>query len=192
MPMCDMYIPSGALEPDAERELVKTVSDLLVFHEMRRVRELMDDDKQADVSFERASSIAWMFVHRTETYVAGLPAQTPCYRFDITIPQGTVDDRFPGDVNRDIYAAVATAEAGKHPGLPRRLWTHIQERPDGFWGAGDRPLKLQNIVEFISPGMGQWAVARWDEQKTADAVGLVERARAASSTVVPRAAESAR
>lgn len=186
MPMCDIYIPAGALTPHAERNLVKTVSDLLVFHEMRRARELMEDPDAVDVSLERASSIAWMFVHRTETYVAGEPAAAPYYKFDVTIPQGTVDDRFPVDITRDIYAAVKEAEGGKHPHLSSRIWTHITERQDGFWGIGGRQLTLKPIVDFIAPGMGDWAVTRWEEKKRSDAVALVELASAGPAAPTPQ------
>ena len=176
MPVCDIFILAGALEPEVEEVLVKKVSDLLVLHEMRRVSDLME--KEEDVqAMEKASSIAWMFVHRTEVYVAGRRPDLPYYRFEITIPQGTIDDRFPAAIDREIYAAVKEAEGGRRPHLSQRLWTHIHEMPDGLWGAGDRPLTLRSIIDFISPGMGDWAVKRFQEKTRGDAAKLVDLAR---------------
>src|SRR6266536_1527478 len=65
MPMLDACIPEGALTPEAERKLLGTCTDLLLEHEGARPTN------------ERARSLAWVFVHRHETYVAGAPAEAP-------------------------------------------------------------------------------------------------------------------
>ncbi len=46
MPMCDAYIPTGALEPDAERALIAKITEILVSHEVRRIFDLMDDPQE--------------------------------------------------------------------------------------------------------------------------------------------------
>ncbi len=165
MPMCDIFIPTGALEPEAERKLVARVSDLLVEHEMRRMVDLMDDPDAVKASTERANSIAWMFVHRTETYVAGRPVELPHYKFVITIPEGMIDDRFPPAINRDIYAAIKEAEGGARPNLAQRVWTHIHEVVDGRWGAGDRVVPIEGTVNFVAPGWGAAARTRFEQKK---------------------------
>ena len=59
MPQLDAYIPAGALSPDAERDLMAKLTDLLIRHE------------GADPTNETVRSIAWVFVHRPDTvYVA--------------------------------------------------------------------------------------------------------------------------
>ena len=65
MPMCDAYIPKDALSAEAERKLLSRVTDLLLEHE------------GADPSNEQVRSIAWLFVHRPEIYVAGAPGRGP-------------------------------------------------------------------------------------------------------------------
>ncbi len=77
MPMCDAYIPTGALEPDAERTLIARITDILVSHEVRRIFELMEDPQEVEASIARARSIAWTFVHRCDTYVAGAVPDAP-------------------------------------------------------------------------------------------------------------------
>ena len=64
---------------------------------MRCMTDLMDDPGAVKTSTARAQSIAWMFVHRTDTYVAGELVELPHYRFVVTIPEGMIDDRFARD-----------------------------------------------------------------------------------------------
>ena len=63
MPMLDAYIPTDALTPDAEQQLLADLTDVLLTNE------------GADPSNPRVRSIAWLFVHRPQqVYVAGAPA----------------------------------------------------------------------------------------------------------------------
>ncbi len=171
MPMCDIYIQQGALAADAEATLVAEVSRLLSDHEVRAIRELGDgtgEDVEARV--DRAESVAWMFVHRTDTYVAGKPVgpqapRGPVYRFSVTIPQGLVDEQYLEAINRDILAALTKAEAGRwrHPEL--RSWVTVQEVDDGLWGAAGSPFPLAGLVEFVAPGFGHLARERLEERR---------------------------
>ena len=179
MPLCDAYIPMGVLEPEVERKLVARVTRLLINHEMRRISELMNDPAEIEASRARASAIAWTFVHRTEIYVAGEPITAPVYRFVATVPEGQIDDQFAPAVNRDIFAAVAEAEAGRWPQLERRLWVTIHEVYDGRWGAGGRVLHLKQIIDVVSPGYGESASARFEEDKRKRAAAVVALARTA-------------
>jgi phenylpyruvate tautomerase PptA (4-oxalocrotonate tautomerase family) len=172
MPMCDAYIPAGALEPEAEKKLIARVTDILVEHEMRRFVDLMEPGT-VKASHERASSIAWVFVHRTETYVAGVPIGLPVYKFLVTIPQGMIDDVFIPAMNRDVLEALSTAEGGRHPHLAQRLWTFVHEVPNGNWGAGGRAITVGNIADYVSPGLGKAADDRWAAKQRTDAGALV-------------------
>ena len=177
MPCCDAYIPQGALEPDAERKLVAKVTELLVEHEMRRILDLMHEPTEIDAMRKRAQSIAWTFVHRTETYVNGVLPHAPYYRFVASIPEGQIDDRFPPAINRDIMQAVIEAEGGKWPSPERRVWVHVVEIADGLWGAGGRALHLEDIVDFVADGWGKVAVERWQAKKREEAAALADLAR---------------
>ncbi len=178
MPLCDAYIPKDALEPEVERKLVARVTRLLIDHEMRRIAELLDDPAEIEASRVRASAIAWTFVHRTETYVAGEPITAPYYRFVCTVPEGQIDDEFAPAVNRDVMAAVSEAENGKWPNLGQRLWVTIHEVYDGRWGAGGRVLSLKHIIDVVSPGHGDGATARFEDDKRQRAIATVDLARA--------------
>ena len=173
MPCCDAYIPTGALEPEAERKLVARVTEILVEHEMRRILDLMTEPAAIDSMRKRAQSIAWTFVHRTETYVNGVQPGAPYYRFVASIPEGQIDDRFAPAINRDIMAAIVEAENGKHDHPERRVWIHVVEILDGRWGAGGRSLHLKDIVDFVADGWGKVAVERWEAKKRDEAAALV-------------------
>jgi len=186
MPMCDFYIQEGALEPEAERALVARVSEILVEHEVRRIVDLMDDPAAVQASIKRASSIAWMFVHRTDTYVSGAAVgpsapRGPVYKFVVNIPEGQLDEVFIPAVNRDILTALTEAEGGKwkHPEL--RMWVFVHEIKDGTWGAAGAPLTLENIVDYVAPGMGQIARERWTDKQREQAADYLRLADAAPS-----------
>ena len=97
MPMLDAYIPEGALSPNAERELLAKITDLLLEHE------------GVDPSNERARPLAWVFVHRPQVYVAGAPPKSPRYRFMSQVPEGQYDDERRAGVTATMTQAVAEA-----------------------------------------------------------------------------------
>lgn len=182
MPMCDAYIPTGALEPDAERVLVGRVTDLLVKHEVRRIVDLLDDPEKVEASHKRAKSIAWTFVHRADTYVAGERPEAPHYKFLISIPEGQIDDAFRDAVVPEIVDAVAEAEGGTWPHPAFRVWVFTHEVPDGAWGGAGQTMRLRQIVDVVAPGMGQVAEARFDRTRREAALATVALAEGRGAT----------
>lgn len=178
MPMCDMYIPEAALDADAENALVRGVSDLLVQHEVRRMDGEMRDPEAAAAALERAKSIAWMFVHRNETWVAGEMPDAPYYKFEVSIPEGIVDDEYRESVATDITSVVAEAEGaraedGNWPHVAARVWVFTYEVPDGSWGAAGQSMRLGQIVDYVSLGMGDRAEQRFADTRRAAAIATV-------------------
>jgi phenylpyruvate tautomerase PptA (4-oxalocrotonate tautomerase family) len=139
MPMLDAYIPEGALPPSAERELLAKITDLLLEHE------------GVDPSNERARPLAWVFVHRPQVYVAGLPPKAPRYRFICQVPEGQYDDERRAAVTAAMTQAVAEAEGGAWPHPELRVCVFTCEVPDGWWGGGGRILRLADIYELGWP-----------------------------------------
>lgn len=137
MPMVDAYIPEGALSPDAERRLLGQITDLLLEHE------------GADPSNERARELAWVFVHRHETYVAGVPEQAPHYKFVCQVPEGQYNAERRAAVTAAMTQAVVEAEAGSHPDPVSRVWVFTHEIKDGSWGALGRTIRLPDIYEQV-------------------------------------------
>jgi phenylpyruvate tautomerase PptA (4-oxalocrotonate tautomerase family) len=178
MPMIDAFIPESTLTAAAETALIKKVTDLMVGHELRRIVDLIDDPAEAEASHQRATQLAWVFLHRTRVYVGGETAAAPVYKFVVSIPEGQVDDEFRDSIVPDITTAVAEAENGKWPHLPSRVWVFVHEVPDGSWGAG-RTRRLGEIVDYVAPGLGGLAEERLAGQRrdaARDTVALAETA----------------
>jgi phenylpyruvate tautomerase PptA (4-oxalocrotonate tautomerase family) len=135
MPMLDAHIPAGALAPEAERDLIAKLTDLLIEHE------------GADPRNEVVRSIAWVFVSRPESvYVAGAPADAPRYRFVASVPEGQFNPERRQALVEAITEAVLDAEQGAHPRDPMRVWVFTPEVPDGTWGGAGRVVRLADIA----------------------------------------------
>jgi phenylpyruvate tautomerase PptA (4-oxalocrotonate tautomerase family) len=135
MPQLDAHIPAGALSPDAERDLIAKLTDLLIEHE------------GGDPTNETVRSIAWVFVIRPETvYVAGSPADAPRYRFVASVPEGQFNPERRQAIVEAITEAVLDAEQGAYPRDPMRVWVFTPEVPEGTWGGAGRIVGLADIV----------------------------------------------
>jgi phenylpyruvate tautomerase PptA (4-oxalocrotonate tautomerase family) len=100
MPLLDAYIPEGALSASAERQLLARITDLLL------------ECEGVDPQNERARTLAWVFVHRPQVYVAGAPPKSRRYRFICQVPEGQYDDERRAAVTAAMTRAVADAEDG--------------------------------------------------------------------------------
>jgi phenylpyruvate tautomerase PptA (4-oxalocrotonate tautomerase family) len=137
--MLDAFIPEGALSPEAEKQLLSQVTDLLIEHE------------GADPTNETVRSIAWVFLHRPETvFVAGSPATEPRYRFVVSVPEGQFDDERRQAMVAALTDAVLDAEDGTRERDPSRVWVFANEVPDGTWGAIGRIVTLADIATFAT------------------------------------------
>ena len=139
MPMLDAFIPEGALPPEAERELLSRLTDLLIEHE------------GADPTNEAVRSIAWVFLHRPETvFVGGAPATEPRYRLVVSVPEGQFDDERRQAMVAALTDAVLDAEDGARERDPSRVWVFATEVPDGTWGALGQIVTLADIATFAT------------------------------------------
>lgn len=158
MPMCDVYIPVGALPQAAERELLAKLTDLLLLHE------------GVDPANQAARALAWVFVHRHEMYVAGVPAEAPHYKFVCQVPEGQYDHERRAAVTKAMTQAVAQAEGGRWPSPEARVWVFTFEVPDGTWGGdlrdglGGRVVTLPDIAEHVVGDAGR----RYGEKRLAE------------------------
>jgi len=165
MPMCDAYIPRGALPAEDERKLLSRVTDLLLEHE------------GADPSNEAVRSIAWLFVHRHEMFVAGAPAESPHYKFVCQVPEGQYDDERRAAVTADVTQAVVEAEAGRWPNPELRVWVFSWEVPDGTWGGLGRIFRLPDIAGFaVSPDARVAAEERLAARRRSEAAAIFQAA----------------
>jgi phenylpyruvate tautomerase PptA (4-oxalocrotonate tautomerase family) len=165
MPMLDAYIPEGALEPEAERTLLARCTDLLIEHE------------GADPSNEMVRSIAWVFVHRPEVYVAGERAAEPRYRFVCQVPEGQYDSERRAAVTKAMTEALAEAEGGRWPHPEARVWVFTYEVPEGTWGGLGRVVGLADIAAFAAGDAGRaYGERRLAERRREQARQLLDAA----------------
>jgi phenylpyruvate tautomerase PptA (4-oxalocrotonate tautomerase family) len=136
MPMCDAYIPEGALSSSAERKLLAKLSDLMLEHE------------GVDPTNEKSRPLSWVFVHRAAVYVAGAPPKSPRYRFICQVPEGQYNDQRRAAMTAAVTQAVVEAEDGAWPNPEIRVCVFTCEVPDGWWGGGGRILRLPDIAEL--------------------------------------------
>lgn len=137
MPMLDAYIPEGALPVDAEKTLLKTLTDILIRHE------------GGDPTSPAIRAIAKVWLHRPALVLQGgeEPA-VPHYRLITSVPEGQFDDERRADMVAAITEAVLAAEDGRYDRDPRRIWVFANEIPEGTWGGGGKIARLADIVGY--------------------------------------------
>jgi phenylpyruvate tautomerase PptA (4-oxalocrotonate tautomerase family) len=139
MPMLDAFIPEGALAPEAEKELMSNLTDILLRTE------------GADPADPRARSIAVLTLHRpAAVFVAGAPNEgPPRYKIFASVPQGQYDAERRAAMVKQVTEAVLDAENGAHDRDPLRVWVFANEIPEGTWGAGGQIFRLTDIIGFV-------------------------------------------
>jgi phenylpyruvate tautomerase PptA (4-oxalocrotonate tautomerase family) len=140
MPMIDVTIPEGALKPEAEKRLMKEITDILI--------------RAGGYSSENrvAQSITWLFLHRpVALYNGGELTDTPRYRIVPTVPEGQYTDAAREFLVKEVTAAVVRA-AGGNEDVAKQVWVFPTELPDGTWGARGRILRAPEIREILASG----------------------------------------
>jgi phenylpyruvate tautomerase PptA (4-oxalocrotonate tautomerase family) len=147
MPMIDLTLPEGALEPDARAKAVEKLAVALLRHE-------------GAVDNQRSRALSWQFVHEIPAdalSVGGAPTGVPFYRVRITVPSGTLLHG-PGPVGaaarenliREVTEILLEAEGGEKGSADAgRIWVIIDEISDGFWGGLGVPFYMRDIADFV-------------------------------------------
>jgi phenylpyruvate tautomerase PptA (4-oxalocrotonate tautomerase family) len=137
MPMLDAYIPEGALPAEAEKRLLKTLTDILIRHEG-------GDPKEPGIR-----AIAKVWLHRPALLLqGGEEPDAPHYRMITSVPQGQFDDERRANMVAAMTEAILTAEEDRYDRDPLRVWVFCNEIPDGTWGGGGQIARLADIVGF--------------------------------------------
>lgn len=159
MPMFDLTLPEGALEPEARERAVQRLSAALLRHE------------GAPEDSPLIRGMAWGFVHELPAgaiSVGGLPAARPVYRVMLTVPEGTLLHG-PGPVGttsrrnlvREVTEILLEAEGTPYsPEDALRVYCLVTEVPDGHWGGFGTTFRMQDIVAVGMPEAGDTDLAR--------------------------------
>lgn len=139
MPMLDVYVPDGALQPEAEAALANQITEILIRHE------------GFDPADPVARSISWVFLHRPATvYVGGAPADAPRYKIVASVPEGQLDERKRAGVIAEATEAILDAENGAWPRDAGRVWVFPTEVPEGHWGGRGQITPLAAILSRLT------------------------------------------
>jgi phenylpyruvate tautomerase PptA (4-oxalocrotonate tautomerase family) len=138
MPMLDAYIPEGALPAAAEKELLRTLTDVLLEHE------------GADPTNPAARSLAKVWLHRPAALLhAGEVPDAPHYRVIASVPEGQFDDERRASMVAAVTEAILDAEDGRYDRDALRIWVFANEIPEGTWGGGGRIARLADIAAIV-------------------------------------------
>ena len=139
MPMIDLTYPKGSIAPDAREELLEELAT-----------KLLEAEKAPDTEFFR--SITWVYAHEIESEalaVGGKPGGEPRFRAQVTVPDGALSDRRKGILVSSFNEAILRA-AGLEDSEGLRVWTLINEVPDGNWGAAGQQIRYKQLVELAA------------------------------------------
>lgn len=139
MPMLDAYIPEGALPAATEKELLRTLTDVLL------------KEEGADPGNPAARNLAKVWLHRPAGFLhAGEEPDAPHYRIIASVPEGQFDDERRASMVAKVTEAILDAEDGRYERDPMRVWVFATEIPDGTWGGGGRIARLADIAAIVT------------------------------------------
>lgn len=165
MPMIDAYIPEGALSPEAEAQLCRELTDIVI-----RLEDL-------DPKNERARAVTNIFLHRPQVFVAGAPTNSPRYRFVPAVPEGQFNDETRNAAVREVTEAVARAEGVSFDEVSPRVWVFPTEVEDGTWGGRGAVRRLPEILGLlVGEGGKRQAEERLAGRRRLKAIALLEEA----------------
>jgi phenylpyruvate tautomerase PptA (4-oxalocrotonate tautomerase family) len=136
MPMLELTYPKGSISPDAREELLEELAT-----------KMLEAERAPDTEFFR--SITWVYANEIDPEtlaVGGRPGGEPRFRVQVTLPEGALSDRRKGIVVASFNQAILRA-AGLDESEGIRVWTVINEVPDGNWGAAGQQVRYQQLVE---------------------------------------------
>lgn len=144
MPFVELFVPKGSLDTE-HREKIGG----------RLVSEVMLAEGAPDT--EAARSISWLVVNEIDAWFVGgqqVPAgDKPRYVVRVGVPAGSMND----DKRRDIVERVTRvlADADEDPARfteAATAWVHINEIPEGNWGARGQVVRTEDIIALVSAG----------------------------------------
>jgi phenylpyruvate tautomerase PptA (4-oxalocrotonate tautomerase family) len=147
MPMVDIALTEDSLTPEATNALAAKLSEALIAFE-----------GAPDNQYVR--SLTWCFIDRRPAgsiFVGGVPAPQPRYRITLTVPEfvsgihGPVMFENRKKLVRHVTEMVLQAEGTEYSAhAATRVWVHIRELPEGFWGAFGEIAGMRDISTFAS------------------------------------------
>jgi phenylpyruvate tautomerase PptA (4-oxalocrotonate tautomerase family) len=132
MPFVEVFVPKGSLS-SPQREALQS----------RLVAEVMQVEGAPDTPQARA--ISWLVLHEVDD------GEAPRYVVRIAVPAGSLDYFKREEMMRRVNDLLA--EIDQNPERLRRVpeaWVHINEVPEGNWGAFGRVVPFRDIAAHVA------------------------------------------
>src|SRR5262245_58628473 len=144
MPFVEVITPRGAVS-EARRNAVGE----------RLVSEVMRAEGAPDTPAAR--SISWLVWQEVDGWWVGgqrtAAAEPPRFVVRVAVPAGSLDDAKRSDmVDRVTRVLAATDDEPTRLMRDPVAWVHINEIPEGNWGAMGRVVRFADIVSFVVSG----------------------------------------
>jgi len=144
MPFVEVFTPRGAV-PETRRNAIGE----------RVVAEVMRVEGAPDTPAAR--SISWLVWQEVDGWwVGGQKAgadEAPRFVVRVAVPAGSLDDAKRRDLVERVTRVLAATDDD-----PARLtrdpvaWVHINEIPEGNWGAMGRVVRFADIASYVATG----------------------------------------
>jgi phenylpyruvate tautomerase PptA (4-oxalocrotonate tautomerase family) len=141
MPFVELFAPKGSLDTEKGRRAKSAL-----------VSEVMLAEGAPDT--QAARDISWLVVTEPDAWFVGgepIGAEPPRFVVRVSVPAGSLDDGKRRDMIQRITRVLADAddEPGRLYDTPA-AWVHINEVPEGNWGAFGRPVGLSDVIAFAT------------------------------------------
>lgn len=144
MPFVELFVPKGSLDEDRREKIgAQLVSEVMI--------------AEGAPDTEAARSISWLVVNEIDAWFVGgrrLPAgEKPKYVVRVGVPAGSMNDDKRRDIVRRVTRVLADADAD--PGRfteATAAWVHINEIPEGNWGARGEIVRIEDIAALVTSG----------------------------------------
>jgi phenylpyruvate tautomerase PptA (4-oxalocrotonate tautomerase family) len=141
MPFVEVFVPKGALSR-IQQEAIK----------QRLVAEVMVVEGAPDTP--EARSISWLVMHEIDAWsVGGHPVgsdEAPRFVVRIAVPAGSLDDEKRGLMMARVNDLLVEIDGSDRLRSAPDAWVHINEVPEGNWGAFGRVVSLPDIAAYVS------------------------------------------
>jgi phenylpyruvate tautomerase PptA (4-oxalocrotonate tautomerase family) len=139
MPMIDALWPENALSPEAEANLVKELTNILI------------EAEGYDPANPIAQSVTVFHLHRPAAiFVGGERSKVVRYRVIPSAPEGQYTDESRRALVKAVTEAIARAENRPFEEVAPRVWVFPTEIPDGTWGSRGAVFTLPQIHALLA------------------------------------------
>jgi len=144
MPFVEVFAKRGSLTEKQRAHINDTL-----------VAEVMMAEGAPDT--ETARSISWLLLHEVDTFVVGGqpvdPSEPARFVVRVGVPAGSLDDDKRADMVDRITRVLASSDDDPDRFYREPVaWVHINEIPEGNWGALGRVVGFADIAGYVITG----------------------------------------